>query len=140
MTMARATPTAIAAGRLRPALLGVRDTAPSAAAPMLSTATRSDLEQLGFLVLQNLVDEVNVLPGQAVQPLLGGAHLVLTELAFLEGTLEVLLGVPTNVAYGHLGVLGLGPRELDVLAPALLGQLGHHDTEGVPVVRRVDAE
>src|SRR6478736_1382463 len=140
MTAQRPTPTAIAAGRFRPALLGVRDAAPSAVAPMLSTATRSDLEQLGFLVLQDLVDLVHVLLGHAVEALLGRAHLVFTELAVLERALEVLLGVATYVANGDLGVLGLAARQLDVLAAPLLGELGHHDAKGVTVVGRVDAE
>src|SRR6187200_2809250 len=103
MTRARAIPTAIAAGRLRPALLGVRDAAPSAVAPMLSTATRSDLEQLGFLVLQDVVDLVHVLLRHAVEALLGRAHLVLAELTVLERALEVLLGMATHVADGDLG-------------------------------------
>src|SRR4051812_3796657 len=132
--MPRPAPTPIAAGRLRPALLGVRDVAPSAAAPMLSTATRSDLEQLGFLVLEDLVDLVDVLLGHAVEALLGAADLVLTELAVLERALEVLLGVPPHVAHGDLGVLGLGACQLDVLASPLLGELGHHHAQRVSVV------
>src|SRR4029079_16751172 len=100
MTAKRPTPTAIAAGRLRPALLGVRDAAPSTVAPMLSTGTRSDLEQLGFLVLEHVVDLVDVLLGQAVQTLLGRTDLVLAELAVLQRALEVLLGVPAHVADG----------------------------------------
>src|SRR3954471_19252286 len=43
----------------------------------------SDLEQLGLLVLQHLVDRVVVLLGDAVEPLLGAGHVVLAGLAVL---------------------------------------------------------
>src|SRR4051812_3475672 len=111
MTTPRPRPTAIAAGRFRPALPADRDAVPSAVDPMLSTATRSDLEQLGFLVLQDIVDQVDVLLGHAVEPLLSRAHLVLAQLTVLERALEVLLGMPAHVAYGDLRVLGLGARQ-----------------------------
>src|SRR5215210_375738 len=47
-------------------------------------ATRSDGEQLGFLVLEDVVDGVGVLLGGSVQLLLGAGHLVLAHLHVLD--------------------------------------------------------
>src|SRR6478735_11864798 len=83
---------------------------------------RSDLDELGLLVLEHLVDGVGVLLGHRVEPLLGTGHVVLADLAVLLELLEVLLGRTAQVADRDPPVLGLGARDLDVLLAALLGQ------------------
>ena len=70
----------------------------------------SDLEQLGFLVLEQLVDRVDVLLGQRVELLLGAGAVVLADLAVLDELVELLLGLAADVADRDLGVLGLGAR------------------------------
>src|SRR5919107_4282242 len=83
----------------------------------------SDLEQLGLLVLDRLVDAVHVLGGQVVELLLRAVHVVLAGLAVLGDPVELLLGAAADVADGDLGVLALGASLLDQVAAALLGQL-----------------
>src|SRR5690349_20751836 len=77
----RPTPEAIAAGRSRPArlFLGAGSDGPPSGAGVVSerVAMRveprevSDLQQLGLLVLEHLVDVVDVLLGHSVEALLG---------------------------------------------------------------------
>src|SRR5690606_2359330 len=55
-------------------------------------AGSSDLEQLGLLVLEHLVDGVGVVLGEGVEPLLGAGDVVLADLAVLLELLEALLG------------------------------------------------
>src|SRR6478735_3081395 len=135
-TRTRAEP--IAAGRSRPArpwffVTGV-------VVSLMRVPICSDLEQLGLLVLEHLVDRVGVLLGDAVEPLLGAGDVVLADLAVLLELLEALLGGPTQVANGDAAVLGLGPSDLDVLLAALLGQLREVAAQHLAVVGRVDAE
>jgi len=54
---------------------------------------RLDLEQLGFLVLERLVDLPGVLGGEAVELLLRALALVLADLAVLDQLVDGLLGV-----------------------------------------------
>src|ERR1700733_3708238 len=79
----------------------------------------SDLEQLGFLVLEQLVDLRDVGVGQLLQLPLGTAHLVLARLAVLDHLVQRVLGVPPDVADADAAVLRLGPGGLDVLPPTL---------------------
>src|SRR4051794_347243 len=82
MTAPIPAPTAIAAGRLRPARDGRLTAATMAAAPSGEEAvTGSDFEELGFLVLDQVVDLVHVTVGGALQLLLGAPYLVLAGLA-----------------------------------------------------------
>src|SRR6476660_8335046 len=106
----------------------------------LGASRPSDLEQLGLLVLQHLVDRVGVLLGDGVQTLLGAGHVVLADLAVLLELLEVLLGGTPQVAHRNAAVLGLGLGDLDVLLAALLGELGEHAADETAVVGRVDPE
>ena len=125
------TPTPMAAGRLRPArrvggVGGGRQPAPAAACHRASpaparalgrgsdmvlmcgvTGGTSDLEQLGFLVLEQLVDGVDVLlaSGRRAPSRRGG--LVLAGLAVLDQLVELVLGLAADVADRDLGVLGL---------------------------------
>ena len=107
----------------------------SAAGPASQTSSSSAL-----LVLHGLVDAVHVLLGEVVELLLRAAHVVLARLAVLGDAVELLLGAAADVADGDLGVLALGPRHLDQVAPALLGELREHDAQDLAVVGRVHAE
>ncbi|MPM16582.1 hypothetical protein SDC9_62963 [bioreactor metagenome] len=102
--------------------------------------TRSDLEQFGLFGLQQLVDLIGVLLGGPVQLGLGALALVLADLLVLDQLVDAFLGGPARVAYGDLGVLGLGLGELRVLLAPLGGQLGQHAADGDAVVGRVDAQ
>src|SRR4051794_38305834 len=85
----RTTPDAIAAGRLRPARLtwggtgvaGVEGTSGRGGGGddigRSGLREASDLEQLGLLVLEQLVDLVGVLLGDPIEPLLGAGDVVL---------------------------------------------------------------
>src|SRR3712207_2515476 len=101
---------------------------------------RSDLEQLGFLVLEHLVDLVGVGLGDRVEALLGTGDVVLADLAVLLELLQRLLGGAAHVAHRHPTVLGLGAGELDVLLATLLGQLGEDAAQHLAVVGWVDAQ
>src|SRR6516164_4122475 len=115
-------PTAIAAGRLRPVLI-VRVGGLCVVLTGLSFGTRgpSDLEQLGFLVLEQIVDLGDVAVGQLLQLALGAPDVILADIAVLHHLVEGVLGVPPDVTDADPRVLGLGARGLDVLAAALLG-------------------
>src|SRR6478672_1366773 len=148
------TPDAMAAGSLRPARLGgatggegvagVREACgdDGSSDSVMSGGLRrsSDLEQLGFLVLEHLVDLVGVLLGDAVETLLRTGYVVLADLAVLLELLERLLGVAADVADRHAAVLGLGLGHLDVVLAALLGQLRQRHADGLAVVGGVHAQ
>src|ERR671914_143994 len=68
----------------------------------------SDLEQLGFLVLEQLIDRVGVRLGDRIEALLRAGDVVLAHLAVLLEALEVLLGGAAQVTDRHPAVLGLG--------------------------------
>src|SRR6476661_6012946 len=169
MSAPSVTPTAIAAGRLRPAreLLAGRRAAPpperssaTAVEPSarLSRSARrvgcgevmaaewierlgsSDLEQLGLLALQQVVDGLDVLLRHDVELLLGAGALVLAHLAVLDQAVELVLGPAADVADGDLGVLALVAGQLDVVPAPLLGQLREHAADDVAVVAGVHAE
>src|SRR4051794_3230656 len=126
------------AGR-RPTI-GIGPVSGSRSGVMAGGPAGSDLEELGLLVLDRLVDAVHVLGGQVVELLLGAAHVVLAGLAVLGDAVELLLGPTAHVADGDLGVLALGTGLLDQVTAALLGQLGEHHADDLAVVGRVDAE
>src|SRR6266481_2354960 len=156
-------PTAMAAGRFRPVLarLGAGGGAGSGGVPGCrsascctsatlarqtggrqprSLAERLDLEELCFLVLQQLVDLRSVCVRQVIQLTFGPATLVLASLTALHQLVDRVLAVPADVADRHPAVLGLRARDLDVVPASLLGQLGEGDPDDQPVVGRVDAE
>src|SRR5688572_21798971 len=135
MTMATsATPTPIAAGRLRPARLVFS----RASADVGSVS--SDLKELGLFVLEQLVDDVDVLLGEAVETLLGAGGVVLADLGVLLGLVDRLLGRAAHAAHGDAALFGLGAGQLDELLAALLGELGKGDAQDLAVVGGVDAE
>src|SRR6266704_1587852 len=94
-------PTPSAAGRFRPTRTGARAPAvlssPGTAPAGPSTAT-SDLEELGFLVLEQLVHLPHVGVGQLVEFPLCPVNLVLARFPALDQLVECVLGVPADVA------------------------------------------
>ena len=71
--------------------------------------------------------------GELLELLLGARDLVVADLALQR--VEVVLRLAADVADRHLGVLGLGAHDLDVLLAALLGELGQGHADDVAVVR-----
>src|SRR3954452_17106580 len=132
MTATRTTALVIAAGRFRPARPCSWAVA-SCVEGVMSRVERSDLEQLGLLVLEEVVDRVGVLLGQTFQPLLGARDVVLARVAVLLHPLELLLGVASQGAHGHPPLLGLVAGDLDVLLATLLGELGEDAPEDLAV-------
>src|SRR5215469_6220766 len=111
----------------------------SAGSAAPSTGT-SDLEELGFLVLEQLVHLPHVGVGEIVEFPLGPVDLVLTRFPAFDQLVQRVLGVPADVADRHPAVLRLVPCDLDVLPPALLGELGEDHPDDDAVVRRVHPE
>src|ERR1700761_2060304 len=157
MVTARAPPTAIAAGRFRPA----RDffglfcffasgcwTEPSAgmSAPVSVSATASsaegplDLQQLAFFVFDQVIDLGHVLVRGLVQVLLGARNLVLAGLAVLADAVQFLHRLAADVAHRDPSVFPLGLGLLDEFATAFLGQLRYRNADQRAVVGRVHAE
>src|SRR6185437_10402004 len=126
-------PTPMATGRLRPVLVraGVdADSVTSSGGPDASCLRcKLDLEELGFLVLEQLVHLTHVAVSQLFELALGAAAVILARLAGLDQLVDRVLGVAADVADGDPAVLGLGPGHLDVLLAALLGQVGEHDPD-----------
>src|SRR6478752_8741557 len=115
----RLSPTANAAGRLRPARETLTDwasvvtgatTAPSDSSEDVTGSSvmsragtgisvgRSDLEELALLALEQRVDRVDVLPGHRLQLLLAPDSIVLPDIAVLDQLVEVGLGLAADVA------------------------------------------
>src|ERR1700730_4230028 len=134
----RVVPTAMAAGRLRPArdFLGVS----GAATEFSRRSVRSDLEQLAFFVLDELVDLPDILLGGLVEVLLRVFDVVLSGLAVLFDAVEFFHRLTPDVAHRHPGILALRLGLLDKIAAPLLGQLRDRYPDHVAVVGRVDAE
>src|SRR5581483_754208 len=131
------TPTAIAAGKLRPA----RDVfVASGSATEFGRSVCLDLEQLAFFVLDELVDLPGVGVGGLLEFLLGVLDFVLAGLAVLFDPVQLLHRLAADVAHRHAGVLTLGLGLLDEVAAALLGELRNGHPDHVAVIRRVDAE
>src|SRR5450759_496971 len=81
-----------------------------------------------------------MLPREDLELLLSAGALVLADLAVLDQAVELFLGLAPDVADGHLGVLGLGARKLDVLLATLLSQLREVDADDGAVAVGVDAQ
>src|SRR5579875_2798673 len=160
----RARPTAMAAGRLRPARIFRSLTClPCAGRPAACRAARrarprgqkpgmlpfarlrytrpaSYLEQLRLLVPEQLVDLRDVRVGQLVELALGPPALVLAGFAVPHQLVDRVLGVAADVPDRHPPVLRLVPGDLDVLPAPLLGELGEDHADHRAVIGRVDAE
>src|SRR3954471_2930290 len=154
MTTPSPSPTPIAAGRLRPARVrrsgggtacigtGSSGEPPSASwsVDIVSRADGrpSDLEELGLLVLEQLVDVAHVLLGDLLELLLGTVRVVLADLPVLGQPVQLVLRVPAHVADRDPRVLCLLVRHLDELLAALLGELREDDADDDAVVGGVD--
>src|SRR5215470_10865621 len=95
VTMARppsSSPTPSAAGRFRPARTGARapgvPSAPGTASPAGPSPGTSDLEELGFLVLEQLVHLSYIGVGELVEFPLGPVNLVLARFPALDQLVE----------------------------------------------------
>src|SRR6516165_553161 len=97
---------------------------PASAGSAAPSAGTSDLEEFGFLVLEQLVHLPHVGVGEIVEFPLGPVDLVLTRFPALNQLVQRVLGVAADIADRHPAVLRLMPCDLDVLPPALLGELG----------------
>src|SRR5665213_2544589 len=105
------TPIAIAARRLRPAL------GPgSGAAATIGSDVTSDLEQLDFLVPQDVVDLRDVAISELIALLLGAVYVVFAGFAVFAELVESFLCVPADVADRHLCFFALCARQFDVVA------------------------
>src|SRR5262252_7414777 len=135
-----AVPMAAATGRLRPVRLGLRSLTGPASPWASSSCRKLYLEELGFLVFKQLVYLCDIGVREIVELPFRPAPLVLARIAALDQLVERVLGVPADVANGDPAVLRLVPRDLDVLAPALLGELREDDPDDRAVIGRVDAK
>src|SRR5262245_61252153 len=99
-----------------------------------------DLEDLGFLALEKLVDLLRVPVRQLLDALLRPVLLVLAYLAFVDELLEVVHDVAAHVADGHTPVLGHLPDHPDELLAPLLGPLRDRQADQLAVVRRRQPE
>src|SRR5512144_1689335 len=127
----------MAADRSRPAR-PVAGCAFTVAAPPRSAPTPRPalhLEELGFLVLEQVVDGLDVPVGDLLELLLRPHHLVLARVAVPGELVERVLGVPAHVPDRNARLLGLVPGDLDVLPAALLGELRENDADDRAVVR-----
>src|SRR6202042_1237833 len=147
------TPTAMATGRLRPVRPGrCAVTSGSLTSELLTSELltselltsgsmpTSDLEKLGFLVLEQLVHLRDVALGQLIELALRAAAVVLARVAVLDQLLDRVLGVPPDVADRDPAVLRLVPGDLDEVTAGLLGPLREDDPDDGPVIGRVHAE
>src|SRR4051794_10733486 len=90
-------------------------------------AETSDLEDLGFLGLEQRVELADLLVRELLQLRLGAVLLVGARLARLLELAQVVHAVAADVADGHAAVLGDVADDLDELLAALLGELGDRE-------------
>src|SRR5579862_5947362 len=101
---------------------------------------RSHFHDFGFLALQDLVDLRDVVVGELLDAALGGALLVVTDIAALDQCLEVLDRVTPHVSHRDTPLLRHVAHELHELLAALLGELRDRQANHLAVVRRREAE
>src|SRR6476661_6179345 len=102
-----------------------------------STLRGSHLHDLGFFVLQQIVDRLRVVVGQLLDAVLGAALIVAADLLQV---LQVLHGVTAHVSYRDPPLLRDLPHHLDELDTTLLGRLWHRQPDDLAVVRRRQPE
>src|SRR5450432_943269 len=132
------TPIVIAARKSRPALRP--GTAGASGSGTCGSGFTSDLEQLDFLVPQDVVDLPDIAMGEVVEFFLGAVDVVLAGLAGLLEFVERFLRVPTDVTARDLRFLRLVARKFDVVTTPLLGELWNTHADHVAVVGGVNAE
>src|SRR5665811_2501108 len=123
----RPRPTAMAAGRSRPARL-------------FFSAGGSDFKELCFFVLEQSVDVFHVFLGQAVEALFAAGDFIFADVTILFGLVHRLLGGAAQVADRNPAVLGLRAGQLDEFLAAVFGEFGHRDTENPAIVGGIHAE
>src|SRR5579871_5755895 len=89
---------------------------------ILSPSTPLHRHQLGFFLLQQLVDLGGVPVGHLLHLVLGAALVVFRHLLLLQRLLQVVDRVAPQVAHRDAGVLGLVLDHLDQLLAPLLGE------------------
>src|SRR6478735_6160134 len=100
----------------------------------------SDLHDLRFLALQQLVDLVDVVVRELLDALLGPVLLVAAGVTLVDQLLEVVDRVAAHVAHGDLPLLRHVAHDLDELLAPLLGQLRDRQPDQLAVVRGREAE
>src|SRR5262249_12381316 len=100
----------------------------------------SDLHDLRFLVLQQLVERLRVVVGELLDTPFPAPFFIIADLAVLAELLQVVHGVPSNVSHRDLALLRELPDDLHELLAALLVRLRHREADHLPVVRRRQAE
>src|SRR3569833_3332989 len=90
---------------------------------------RSNFHQLRFFGRKQLVDLGDELVRELLTLVLGAPFLVLGHRFVLEQFLEIVVGVATNVAYRHLGALGLAAHVLVEFAATLFGERRQRKTK-----------
>src|SRR3954470_23669962 len=100
----------------------------------------SDLQNLFFLALQQVVDLVGVVVGQLLHPFLGAVLLVAADLALVDELLQVVHDVAPDVSDGNPPLLRHLPGDLDELLAPFLGQLRDRQPDDLSVIRGRQAE
>src|SRR6185436_5105124 len=139
----RNAPTAMAAGRSRPAREVFFGWVSATGCGCLRggfAGNASDLQQLTFLVLDQIVDLAHVLRGGLVEVLFRPADLVLARFAVLLDPGQLLHRLAADVSHGDLRVLALAPGLFGQIAATLLRELRDGDADDVAVVARVHPE
>src|SRR5262245_55758303 len=103
-------------------------------------ARSSDLHDLLFLPLEKVVDAVDVLVRDLLEPLLGPAFLVVADLSVPHQLLEVVHDVAPDVPDRDAALLGQVTDDLDELLAPLLREGGYRQANQLAVVRGRDAE
>src|SRR5450631_1371598 len=132
------TPIAIAARRSRPALRA--ETAGASGSGTCGSGFTSDLEQLDFLVPQDIVDLADIAVREVVEFFLGTMNVVFAGVTCLLELVERFLCMAANVADCDPRLFGFAARQFDVVATALFGELWNADADHVSVVGRIHAE
>src|SRR5947209_1428274 len=107
---------------------------------LTTSAWRSNLHDLGFLVLEKVVDLLRVLVGELLDALLGTTLLVRADVAGVDELLQVLHRVAADLAHGDAVLLGEVAHDLDELLAPLLRQLRDRQADELAVVRRRQPE
>src|SRR3954447_532201 len=100
----------------------------------------SDLHDFGFFALQEVVDLAHVVVRQLLDATLGGALLVVADVAVAHQLLEVTHRVAADVPDRDLALLRHVARQLDELLAPLLCQLRDREADQLAVVRGLEPE